>query len=573
MATHRKKLIEVALPLPEINDASAFDKRPGIGPHPKAIHHWWARLPLPAARAVLFASVVDDPSSQPERFPSSEAQVAERERLFDMLRRMMQKRLHDHPEVYAALRAEMLKHSAGQLPPVLDPFAGGGSIPLEAARMGFAAHAADLNPVGVLLNMCNLELVPRWLGRSPINPESRKKMLDNHAWSAARGVAEDVRYYGRLVRQRAIAKIGRLYPRVRLPKGYGNQEVDVIAWLWARTVASPNPAAKAAHVPLVSTFCLSSRKGSFAWLKPVINRQTNTWRFEVCTGDPPDRKAVKHGTKLGRGCKFKCILTDEPIPDAHVKVESVAGRLGYRLLAIVGDTTRGRIYCSPTPDHEEIASTDLGFSAETIPELPLAIDKRNIWCSIYGLDRFDKLFTRRQLTTVATLSDLVKAVRADALEDGRAAGLSGTAAADYSKTIVTLLALALDRCAESGNALCRWDSSPAGQRIKGVFGRQAIPMVWDFAEANILGEKSVCWQSAVDIVCQGIEAFVANDSEQGHARQIDAAGSWDELRGVLVSTDPPYYDNIGYAALSDFFYVWLRRTIGDLYPDLFEAVS
>lgn len=173
MTTVRKKLIEVALPLPEINDASAYDKMPGIGPHPKGIHHWWARLPLPIARAVLFASVVDDPETHPEKWPTEEARNAERERLFDIIRRMMGKKLHDHPEVYVEAQVEMLKHCNGKLPAVFDPFAGGGSIPLEANRLGFEAYAGDLNPVAVLLNKCNLELAPRWAGRPPVNPEDR----------------------------------------------------------------------------------------------------------------------------------------------------------------------------------------------------------------------------------------------------------------------------------------------------------------------------------------------------------------------------------------------------------------
>jgi putative DNA methylase len=228
---YRKKLIEVALPLPEINDASAYDKMPGIGPHPEGIHQWWSRKPLPTARAVLFASVVDDPSSHPERFPTEETQNVERERLFDIVRQLMQKKLHERPDVYAKAREEMLKHTDGKLPPVLDPFAGGGSIPLEAARSGFEAHAADLNPVAVLLNKCNLELVPRWLDHPAVNPEVRGNALRNTGWTGAGGLAEDVRYYGDLIRERAIAKIGHLYPKVKLPKEYGGREANMIAWI------------------------------------------------------------------------------------------------------------------------------------------------------------------------------------------------------------------------------------------------------------------------------------------------------------------------------------------------------
>src|SRR5437016_4508257 len=286
--TAKRKLIEVALPLPEINDASAYDKMPGIGPHPKGIHQWWARLPLPAARAVLFASVVDDPEGDPEKWPNEESQNAERERLFGIIRRMMGKRLHEHAEVYAEARAEMLKHCDGRLPVVFDPFAGGGSIPLEANRLGFETHACDLNPVAVLLNKCNLEIAPRWANKAPVNSEDRKRIGGTEAWRGTHGLAADVRYYGRLVWDRSRAKIGHLYPKLRMQREHGGGEANVIAWIWARTVASPDPAAKGAHVPLMSTYWLSTKKGSEAWLWPLIDRTAGTWSFDVRTGEPTD---------------------------------------------------------------------------------------------------------------------------------------------------------------------------------------------------------------------------------------------------------------------------------------------
>ena len=325
---NKKKLIEASLPLPEINDASAYDKMPGIGPHPKGIHQWWARLPLPTARAVLFASVVDDPSEHPEDFPTEEMQNAERERLFDIIRRMMQKKLHEHPEVYAEARAEMLKHCAGNLPPLYDPFAVGGSIPLEANRLGFKAHAGDLNPVAVLLNKCNLELAPRWVNCPPVNPDSRKRIGSTETWRGTAGLAEDVRYYGEVSLQRARGKLGHVYPKVKLPKKFGNGESNVIAWIWARTVISPNPAARGRHVPLISTYWLSSKGKNLTWLEPVVDKSTASYYFEIKSGTPRNRKEVKAGTKLGRGANFSCILTDHPIPEEHIKTEALRRRLG-----------------------------------------------------------------------------------------------------------------------------------------------------------------------------------------------------------------------------------------------------
>lgn len=566
MTTHPKKLIEVALPLPEINDASAYDKMPGIGPHPKGIHHWWARLPLPTARAVLFASVVDDPSSHPEKFPTEEAQNAERERLFDIIRDLMQKKLHERPDVYAKAREEMLKHTGGKLPPVLDPFAGGGSIPLEAARLGFEAHAADLNPVAVLLNKCNLELVPRWLDRPPVNPEVRRNALRKTGWTGAGGLAEDVRYYGNLIRERAIQKIGHLYPKVKLPKEYGGREANVIAWLWARTVASPNPAAQGAHVPLVRSFWLSTKdKSGRAYVEPVINKDTLEYGFRVKIGKPSGNFNPAKGTVNRNG--GTCLLTDAPIPFDHIRSEGKAGRIGFRLLAIVAELSRGRTYVSPVPDHEgvaEIACVD-GYPDSDVPEKALGFRVQ-----LYGMNKHYKMFTPRQLTTMVTLSDLVKEVRRDVFRDACEAGLSDSEADHYALAVVTFLALALDRCADFNNGLCRWTAG--NQKVMNLFGRQAIPMVWDFAEANTLGDSVGAWATCSNYVADCIEVLGKSSRSGGNGLQVDAAGAWNETRGLLVSTDPPYYDNIGYAALSDFFYVWLRRTIGDLYPDLFKTI-
>src|SRR5207249_4327603 len=404
--TAKRKLIEVALPLPEINDASAYDKMPGIGPHPKGIHQWWARLPLPVSRAILFASVVDDPSSHPERFSIEEVQELERERLFEIVRRMMQKQLHKHPEIYAEARAEMMKHCGGALPPVLDPFAGGGSIPLEAARLGFETYAGDLNPVCVLLNKCNLELAPRWEERPDLKP-------------------------------------------------YLGKELPVIAWIWARTVRSPNPAALGAHVPLTSTFWLSSRKGSEAWLDPVVDRAARAWDFAVRTSTPKDRATVKAGTKTGRA-QFRCLLTGDAIPDEHIKEEGQAGRLGVRLVTIVAEGQRGRAYLSATKDHEAI-----GGQGEPTwkPEGQVPERLTGGTCAPYGFDQWGDLFTPRQLTALVALSEQVRGVREDARRDAERAGLSGNDAEGYARAVTTFLALALDRCADFNNALCRWSAS------------------------------------------------------------------------------------------------------------------
>ena len=571
-----KKLIEVTLPLPEINDASAYDKMPGIGPHPKGIHHWWARLPLPVARAVLFASVVDDPSSHPEKFPTEEAQERERERLFGIIRKMMQPQLHKHPEVYAEARAEMLKYCNGKLPPLLDSFAGGGSIPLEAARLGMEAYAGDINPVAVLLCKCYLELVPRWADHPPVNPEDRRRIGGKQGWRGSAGLAADVRYYGRVILEQARRKIGHLYPPVAVTaemaaehphlRPHVGKELAVIAWIWARTVPSPNPAARGVPVPLMSTFWLSSKKGGEAWLEPVVDRAAGRWRFRVRTGSPADREAVRAGTKAGRAL-FRCLLTGDPIPDAYIKEQGKAGRMGARLVAVVADAGRGRVYLPATGEHEAVAR-----KAEPAwrPEEPLAYDPIAIKTPLWGRGTLADHFTPRQLTAMVTLSDLVREVRPEVQLDALAAGLPDAEAVAYAATVTTFLALALDRCADNNNALCRWRApNPA---LINLFARQAIPMVWDFCEGNTLGDAIGSWHVCVEREAECVETLSVGTELVGHARPVDAAGPWDGLKDVLVSTDPPYYDNIGYAALSDFFYVWLRRTVGDLHPDLFGTI-
>lgn len=551
----KKKLIEVALPLPEINDASAYDKMPGIGPHPKGIHHWWARLPLPTARAVLFASVVDDPSSNPERYPTEEAQNAERERLFDILRQLMQKKMHEHPEVYAKANAEMLRHCGGKLPPVLDPFAGGGSIPLEAARLGFKAHAADLNPVAVLLNKCNLELIPRWLDQPPVNPEARNNVLRKSDWKGARGLAEDIRHYGSIIRNHAIEKIGHLYPKVILPKGHYGREAKVIAWLWARTIQCPNPACTV-RAPLIRSFWLCRKKPHYIHAKPMLKEKSVSFAIRE------DGDAEKETTS-GKGAR--CLFCDQMISKAQVRDTASQHGVQEIPLAVVVDVGRGRMYLPNETTYPKIDPPEV-----PVIEQDMTNDRRWFSPPLYGLPRFSDIFSPRQLTAMVTLSDLVKEIHKDVLKDAQDAGLSASEVGEYTKTITTFLALALDRCSDFNNSLCGW--TQGNQKVMHLFGKQAIPMTWDFAEANILGDSVGAWSTCSDYVADCIEVIGKSAGKKGNGRQIDAASSWNDVRGLLVSTDPPYYDNIGYAALSDFFYVWLRRTIGDIHPDLFKTI-
>lgn len=556
--TTKKKLIEVALPLPEINDASAYDKMPGIGPHPKGIHQWWARLPLPTARAVLFASVVDDPEAHPEIWPTEETQNAERERLFDILRRMMGKKLHEAHEIYAEAQEEMLRHCDGSLPVVFDPFAGGGSIPLEANRLGLEAHAGDLNPVAVLLNKCNLELAPRWAGHAPMNPEDRGQIGGSDNWRGTQGLAADVRYYGRIIRERAQAKIGHLYPKVRLPKEHGGGEITAIAWLWTRTIQCSNPGC-GARAPLIRSFWLVRKKPRFVIAKPKLDQVAKTVSFEIENGDKPEKE-----TTSGKGAR--CLFCGTFFRKGEVRELAVKYAVDEIPFAVVADGPRGRIYLPSTASQVPV------ISAPDVPDVdqPMTNDRRWFSPPLYGMPNFRDLFTPRQLTAMVTFSDLVKTIDVDVRRDAVAAQLSAEEADAYARTIKTFLALAIDRCADFNNALCRW--SPSNEKVMNLFGRQAIPMVWDFAEANILGDSVGAWSTCSEYVADCMAVITAGSTKLGLARQIDAATGANGLRNLLVSTDPPYYDNIGYAVLSDFFYVWLRRTMGVLYRDLFSTL-
>lgn len=609
----RKKLIEVALPLEEINKAAKREKSIRHG-HPSTLHLWWARRPLAAARAVIFAQMVDDPSSWPELFPTKKEQDEERKRLFGIIEDLVEWKNTTDEKVLEEARSEIRrswqrtanewrKHieakkselgeeeyrrlwelfDPSKLPAFHDPFAGGGAIPLEAQRLGLEAYASDLNPVAVLINKAMIEIPPKFAGRPPVNPKAREDAgLFGKDWSGAKGLAEDVRYYGQWMRDEAEKRIGHLYPKVKITpemvakrpdlKPYENQELTVIAWLWARTVKSPNPAFAHVEVPLVSSFVLSSKKGKEAWVEPVI--EGDSYRFEVRVGEPPEE--AKNGTKLGRGAHFKCLLSGSPIEPKYIYAEAQAGRMGQRLMAIVAEGHRGRVYLEPTEEHEAIANQ---AHPEWKPEVEMPENPRWFSPPMYGMKTYGDLFTPRQLVALTTFSDLVQEARAKAIEDARKAGLAGdgkclndggTGATAYGETIALYAAIAVDKASDYWSTICSWHSSK--ELIRNTFGRQAIPMVWDYAEANVFSSSTGNISSSFDWVVEALESLPRKMLNSGKALQADATTQKLSINKV-VSTDPPYYDNIGYADLSDFFYVWLRRSLKGIYPNLFATVA
>ncbi|MXW24959.1 MAG: DUF1156 domain-containing protein, partial [Dehalococcoidia bacterium] len=599
----KKKLIEVALPLDAINKESKREKSIRHG-HPSTLHLWWARRPLAAARAVIFSQMVDDPSANPDLFPTERAQERERKRLFGIIEELVRWENTTNEAVLERAReeiwqswrracAENADHPRAKnlfdrhvLPAFHDPFAGGGSLPVEAQRLGLEAHASDLNPVAVLINKAMIEIPPKFAGRPPVNPEARSEnRLMNEAWRGSQGLADDVRYYGQWMRNQAETRIGHLYPEVPVTEemaedrpdleGYVGRNLTVIAWLWVRTVKSPNPAFADVEVPLASTFVLSKKKGREAYVEPVI--EGSHYRFATRAGMPPE--SAQNGTKVGRA-SFACLVSGTPISPDYIKSEGQAGRMGARLLAIVAEGDRERVYLSPTAEAEGVGRL---ARPEWQAQIEISGSGQYIGVRPYGMETFGHLFTDRQLVALGTLSHLVGEAQECVRRDAEAAGLEddgvplrdgGTGATAYADAAATYLAFAVDRTADSSCTVARWQS--AGDKVAGAFARQAIPIVWDFAEANVFSSSTQNWMAQVEWVRKAIGTLPAR--EAGEAFQSDAASgtskhSGTEIQAYVVSTDPPYYGNVPYADLSDFFYVWMRRSLRGTFPDLFSTIT
>lgn len=558
----KKKLIEVALPLDDINAASAREKSIRHG-HPSTLHLWWARRPLAAARAVIWSSLVDDPSAHPEEFPTVEEQAAERERLFGILRELVVWENSNNDRVLNAAKAEIKRSMGDDLPPLLDPFAGGGAIPLEAQRLGLKAYAQDLNPVAVTINKAMIEIPPLFAEKTAVNPESRSR-ANIDSWTGNNGLAADVKYYGTWMKEEAAQRIGHLYPKVKVPAEQGGGEATVIAWLWARTVKCPNPACGNEAI-LVRSFDLSKKKGKEWHVEPV--REDGEVRFVVAPG-----KATQDGTVNRRGAT--CVHCGAPIAFDHIREESREGRMGAKLMAIVAEGQRGRIYIAP--DEVQIAAADVPMP-DDYPQGKLAYYPGHLNTNVYGLDEFWKLFTSRQLTALTTFSALVGEAQRKAEADAVAAGLAddgvgladgGTGARAYGEAVGVYLAFVVDKLTDYHSSICSWHAS--GEKMRNVFGRQAIPMTWDYAEGNPLCSSSGSFDNMLKWVYEDV-ASLPGTVLDGTVRQFDAQSD-NGMRGILVSTDPPYYDNIGYADLSDFFYVWLRQSLRRTYPKLFSTM-
>ncbi|WP_429100004.1 DUF1156 domain-containing protein [Aeromonas veronii] len=603
-----KKLIEVALPLDDINAACAIEKQPFTKKHPRSMHIWWARRPQAAARAVIFAQMVNDPGYQQGdgfKFGVNKQEAAKkREKLFNILRELVKWENTNNEAVLNQARAAIMESwreicalnkdhpdaaelfNPEKLPGFHDPFAGGGALPLEAQRLGLESYASDLNPVAVTINKAMIEIPPKFAGREPVGPEvasdktSKKKATKDafDDWSGAKGLAEDVRRYGNWMRDEAQKRIGHLYPKVLVTEAmvterpdlapYLGDELTVIAWLWARTVKSPSPAFSHVDVPLASTFILSSKAGKEAYVEPVV--QGDSYHFTVKVGTPPE--SAKGGTTAGKRAAFICLMSGSPVDYKYIRSEGSAGRMGQRLMAIVAEGKKGRVYLSPI-DEQYLAASQA--QPEWVPQVPLH-GKCRVNVSNYGLDVYGDLFTPRQLVALNTFSELVGEAITRCREDALSAGMAddgvgldagGTGATAYAQAVGVYLGLATSRWGDLSNSLTSWNNT--NQNIRALFARQAIPMSWDFAELNPYGAIAP-WLSTVDSSVNAFVNLATNSS--GFVIQADAQTQTVSVNKV-ISSDPPYYDNIGYADLSDFFYAWLRKSLRPIFPGLYATMA
>ena len=574
---YKKKLIEVAIPLEAINAASAREKSIRHG-HPSTLHLWWARRPLAACRAVLFAQLVDDPSSDLENFPTPEAQEVERKRLFGIIEELVKWESSTNEEVLERARAEIRKSCGGDLPPVYDPFSGGGSIPLEAQRLGLPAYGSDLNPVAVMIGKAMIEIPPKFKDMPPIHPGIKERSF----YRNAEGMAEDVKYYGEWMREKAWERIGHLYPQVDLPKEYGGGKATVIAWIWARTVPSPDPAFADVQVPVSASFLLSSKVGKEAWIEPVVDKSARTIEFRIRHGGTTAELAkAKEGTKAGQAM-FRCLLSDAPISGGYVDKAAEKGRMGVTLLAVVAQAKRERVFLAPSASDVASIMPDVSNVLQKLDFENLEVPCRGTFASNaqgrrYGFHTFRDYFTERQLAALGTYADLVNEVQAQVISDAKAAGLDdnmlplregGTGVRGYAEAIAVYLSFGVSRLSDIQNSLCRWESSKT--QVRNLFGRQAIPMMWDFGENNVFGNAAGDFRTSLGSIVKVIERF--SPGSAGSIKNADAQTNA-YPNGVVISTDPPYYDNIEYADLSDFFYVWLRKSLRYVEPDVLSVLS
>ncbi len=557
--SYRKKLIEVDIPLADITRESTNGKG-----HPFGLHKWWARRPLIACRAIIFASMVDDPSSCEDEFPTKSEQDKERRRLHNLIGRLVQWKNSDNASLIAEARYEIarsiarsrndtpskdrdavLLYLAEHAPTIYDPFCGGGSIPLEAQRLGMKSVGSDLNPVAVLITKALIELPFKFNGRPPINPDADRMGGD---WKGASGLADDIRYYGEWMQDRAFKRIGHLYPNVE--DADGNQRT-VMAWLWTRTVSCPNPAC-GIEMPLIKSFQISNKRGNQYWTRPIIDRDARSISFTVQDNDCGvlDQETINRNGAT-------CVACENTVNLDYIRDQAKTGNMGVKMTAIAAKGDKKRLLLSPDEKHVQTA---INSEPDWRPVGSLPKKALGFRVQRYGFEDWHQLFTNRQLTALTILSDLASDVRDLIISNGFSE--------EYANAIFTYIALGISNTASGNCSFNRWMMRGS---VVGLFSRQALSMIWDFAEANPFSSSGKSWMAQIEKIASAVEHLPANVNIS-KAYQADASTSTYINDGPIIVTDPPYYDNIGYADLSDFFYVWLRPLLREIYPNLFASI-
>ncbi len=590
---YRKKLIEVALPLDAINSAASKSIR---SQNPQNIHYWWAHRPLVACRAILFASLVDDPSAHPEIFQTKAAQESERRRLFSIIENLVDwKQTKNEALIFAAQKEiarsinstqyneiskdiESVRRFIQQYaPPVIDPFCGGGSIPIEAQRLGLDTFAIDLNPIPVLITKSLIELPHNLINQPPINPESRKEKKLNNSCIGLTGLVEDLEYYGKWIGEEAERRIGHFYPKISITKEITAERPDlnsllgkdlpIISWIWARTVKSPDPSLKGVHVPLIKSFWLSKKNGKEAWIEPIIDKEKNTIQYKIHRGKPPSGVDPAQGTVI-KGSGPKCLISNQPISFEYIKKEGKSGKIGAILLAVVAQGVKEKIYLPASNEQRDISQL---VNPENYPITNIPLKALGFRIQAYGIDNHYKMYTKRQLLALVTFCDILRETHQKIINDFHTSNSdkSNEYIQNRANALITYLSFPIGRAADYWSSLATWHNS--NQQIRNTFSKQTIQMTWDYAEANPFSDSTGSWKSLLSTTIEAVKG-IPPVFNIGHCNQYNSAETIGNVKDVLCSTDPPYYANIGYADLSDVFYIWLRQCLQDVYPSLFATV-
>ena len=559
-----KKLIETAIPVSKINTETEREKTARNG-MPSNVHIWWTRDSMAAARTSIFESLIDDPAEHPELFPSQDEQDTERERLLRIAESLSEIESADRKDILEIALKEIQRNASGQLPTVFDPFVGGGTIPVEAHRLGLRSSSSDLNAVASMITTVVSDIPSRFSDTVTVHP--RTEMTLDIALPGAAGFADDVRYYGKKLQEKAFQKVGTLYPKVIDP--VSKKELEVSAWIWARTVKCPNPSC-GCNIPLSSSYDLAKKKGSEAWVEPVAEDGRISFKMhrEPNTGG-------KLKPKVAQTAVFKCPACGEITPDAYVKECGIKQNIDSQLIAVVADNGKKRLYLEATTEQEKAAQVN---APKNVPHGDLPNFPKRFSPPSFGLTDYADLFTNRQLVYITSMMDLAKEMQSDIEKDALGKGFAddgitfadgGCGALAYAEAVRIVLIITISKLLDRCSNICSWSTSSGGS-LRNVFSRAAMPMIWDYAEGNPFASAGGSFANALSRTCDALALLPAG--VDGITKVADA-GMPNNVKDAMIVTTLPYYDRASYSDLSDFFYVWMKYGLEDLYPTYFSGVT